>query len=237
MTTACPWGPQQLRLKAEETAQTLTDTIKDVKNEIDLLTADLTSTEGLSVYTKQHYENNRDQQESAEQKKTEHQTTIQSLTDQMEQKKDKIKELNRLAIELDITSTAIDSDTQNILETISKKLDTETRLLLDIETFIDYTKIEKEKSFETYMTAQVRVLEQTAELSKKQKELDDHKELLQTQLGIIKQQTQRELQDMFQSHIHKLNGYLQKEMTYEEGKEISDRIDSFISSLIPVSLY
>ena len=228
---------QQLRLKAEETAQTLTDTIKDVKNEIDLLTADLTSTEGLSVYTKQHNENNRDQQESAEQKKTEHQTTIQSLTDQMEQKKDKIKELNRLAIELDITSTAIDSDTQNILETISKKLDTETRLLLDIETFIDYTKIEKEKSFETYMAAQVRVLEQTAELSKKQKELDDHKELLQTQLGIIKQQTHLELQDMFQSHIHKLNGYLQKEMTYEEGKEISDRIDSFISSLIPVSLY
>ena len=226
-----------IRLRAEETAQSLVCIQKDIENEIDLLTADLTSATGLSVYTKQHYEKKRDQQESAEQKKTEHQTTIQSLTEHMEQTKYKIEELNRIAIELDITSTAIDSDTHKILETISTKLETETSLLLDIETFIDFTAIEKKTSFETYMSAQVRVLEQTAELSKKQKELEDHKELLLTQRGIIKQQTHLELQDMFQSRIHKLNGYLQKEMTYEEGNEISDRIDNFISSLIPVSLY
>ena len=74
----------------------------------------------------------------------------------------RIVELNKLAIDLEITSTAIDSDKHQIIET-------ETKLLLDIETFIDYITKEKDKSFETYMASQYLVLEQTAELSKNRK--------------------------------------------------------------------
>lgn len=229
--------PNIIRLRAIETTQTIKDDIKDKENEIALLTSKITSSTRLADYTKTNYENSGNDLKLSEQKKIAYQTTIHTLTQQMDETTHNIEELNRLTNDLDIKSTAIETEAEKILEVISSKLKKETKLFSDIEEFIEFKKTETDKYLESYIESQARVLEQTKELSKKHLELDNHKQLLKTQLDIIKQQTRIELQTMFQSRIHKLTEHFKKDMTYEEGTEICNSIDKFISMLIPVTLY
>ena len=83
------------------------------------------------------------------------------------------------------------------------------------------------------MTSQVRSLELTTELSKKQAELQIQEDLYQNQLGIIYLETKNQLKYMFKSRVEKISTSLDRDMTFEEGSDICDTIDAFIQELHP----
>ena len=225
-----------LTKRTEATAQSIiiADKISDIQNYIELVSADLSKANEKSIENKQIYDDNTKALDTAQNKKVEYQSTIQDLTDQLELKQQKIQELNKLNEELGTTSYGTDE----ILETISTMLDDVTKLFSDIEVFIPYKKKETDTSMENYMTSQVRSLELTTELSKKQAELLIQEDLYQKQLGIIELETKNQLKYMFKSRVEKISTLLDRDMTFEEGSDICDTIDAFIQELHPtITIY
>ena len=146
----------------------------------------------------------------------------------------KIEELHKLSKELGVS---IEGNTDTLKEKIYDKLDQEKRSLKDIEQVIGSKQLEKKESHDTLVYKQSQYLELKEQLSNKEKDVLVKRKRLQQKTQEAENHTRILLSIEFKNRIGKLNSLLNVGMNYTQGKELCEKMDDFINSMIPIPIF
>tara|TARA_B110001450_G_scaffold234026_1_gene237757 strand:+ start:164 stop:1333 length:1170 start_codon:yes stop_codon:yes gene_type:complete len=223
-----------IRKKAETAIIHITGEIRTIENDIELRKHNLDISKTDCECYKDIHDANEIDYTLHNHKKSEHETEIEGLAGMMIQITYKIEELHKLSTELGVS---IEGNTDTLKETISDKLDQEKRSLKDIELVIGSKQLEKKESHETLLYKQSQYLDLKEQLSNKEKDVLVKRKLLQQKTQEAENHTRILLSIEFKNRIGKLNSLLNVGMTYTQGKELCEKMDDFINSMIPIPIF
>jgi len=211
---------------------------------VESLQLDLEGANKASKYALDKFNTNNTELTTAENRKTEYRLNIQQFLDDLEFAQHKMETLIKLSAELGVVS----EEHSNVLDTLTRKLETEKHQLVDLEKFIDMKKTQVDQDMESYTTTLNPISKITAELDETQQTLEQCKQSHKTHVAIILKQTKNQLNYMVSKRLDRLRQLLvndprdwtgafggdrdpDDDLTYEEGKKACELLDTVLDGI------